>query len=89
LFKRVFTYLADNANVNYKDFERFINSLGFSKKSQEVIENLIDYSLIIFRDSSGKLYFNYREKSELDKIGTQNLYLTLPKCIYHYYKKIQ
>lgn len=90
LFQKVFYFLFENSNVRYNELEKFINTLNFNKTSGNVIEILLDYSLIIYRDSiSGKLFFNYRESPELERIGKGNLFFTLPKCIYHYYKKIQ
>lgn len=87
LFTHVFKYVASNNNITYDDMNKYVSEFKFNLDSEKVLDILIEYNLLIYKDISGRLIINYRE----DNIGIydkDNLYLCLHKCLYHYYKTI-
>jgi hypothetical protein len=89
IFQSIFPFIVEKQNLKQIELETKINSLNFTLNSKEIIEILLNYSLIIFTDpSDGSLFFNYRDNSNLDNLEKSELTITLPKCIYHNYKKI-
>lgn len=88
LFNSLFKYISDYPLKSYSQVLKKVNSLKFNLKSEIVIDLLISYSLLIPSNSSGELFFSYRENGDLDKIKKEDLNINLPKCIYHYYKSI-
>lgn len=89
IFGRIFPFIADprQRNLTYHKLIDSVEGYGLSVSSKFTIDSLIDYSLIIFKNQEGELFFNYRENSDIDRYSNR-LYVTLPKCIYHYYNKI-
>jgi hypothetical protein len=52
---------------------------------EKIFNYLLVYSFIIYRDpSSGKLFFNYRERSKF-LISSENMTYSLHKCLYSYF----
>ena len=88
IFEHILLYLADNSNIRYNELLDKINEFNFHIPSKEVLEILNRYSLIIHKDEDGLLFFNYRENPEIDRLDKDTTTFTLPKCIYHYYKRI-
>lgn len=88
IFNDLFRYVMDYPIKSYDKVKEKIKSLNFNCDDEIVINILISYSLLIPQNSDGELYFNYREKNDLDKIKKDELNISLPKCIYNYYKKI-
>ncbi|MEQ8927506.1 MAG: hypothetical protein RLO81_16940 [Fulvivirga sp.] len=88
IFNELFPYIIQKQNVKPKDVQDKIEQLSFELNRNKVFDILINYSLIIYMDSSGTLYFNYRDNTTLGNVNKSELYMSLPKCIYHYYKRI-
>jgi hypothetical protein len=88
IFKSVFKYIIDEYGVCLSKLKVEIEKLNFSMDASSVLEILLNYSLIIPMDKSGTLYFNYRDNTDIRKVDIMDLNISLPKCIYHYYKKI-
>jgi hypothetical protein len=88
IFSKVLQYLADNQGVSYQQLLNKITLLNFSISPEVVIETLLSYSLIVFRDQNDNLYFNYRETPEVAKLDKGKYSLTLPKCIYHHFRRL-
>ena len=80
--------MIDNQGITYSQLLNKVTLLNFSISAERVLEILISYSFLIFQGQDGNLYFNYRENPEIGKIDKENLTLTLPKCIYHYYRRL-
>ena len=65
-------------NYSMKEVLDCLNSYGLN---DDVFSMLIDYNLLIPKDSKGNLYFKYREEQIY---GDMDDYVfTLPKCLYH------
>lgn len=88
IFKDVFPYIINYQGVMRQKLIDKIISLDFGIHADKVIDVLLDYSLLIYQYGNGDLLFNYRENNELDRVDIDQLKITLPKCIYHYYRKI-
>jgi len=88
LFTSLFRYISDYPIKSYQQIIDYIKTLGFSMQPEIVIDILISYSFLIPSNSTGELFFNYRESIELNKIKKEELNINLPKCIYHYYRQI-
>jgi len=73
------------SSYNYDLLSRKLSGCCNSKSVDEIINILWQYSIIIPKDSDGKLYFNYRENSHLDTINLKEWNFTLHKNIYHYF----
>jgi hypothetical protein len=88
LFNVVFPYIIENnSNANYDSVKNKIESLNFKLESEKVINILLGYSLLVYRNYMGELYFNYREENVNSRQG--ELFICLHKCLYHYYKPIR
>lgn len=87
IFTKIFPYLIKEQYVTYEKLIDFMKQLPFKENIERVVSLLIEYSLIVYKNSQGDLFFNYRENSSLENKG-QRMYLTLPKCIYHYYNRM-
>lgn len=87
IFSKVLQYLADNQGVTYQQLLNKVTLLNFSISPESVIDILLSYSLIVFRDKDDGLYFNYRETPEIAKVDMDKYSLTLPKCIYHHFRR--
>ena len=48
---------------------------------------LVSYSLLIYQNRQGELFFSYREEN-IESNDIEDFTISLPKCIYHYYKSI-
>lgn len=88
IFNELFPFVMEYPVKSYTKVIDKISELNFNSDPIMVINVLISYSLLIPQNSDGELYFNYREKNDLDKIKKDELNITLPKCIYNYYKRI-
>jgi hypothetical protein len=88
IFDKLFPYIISSANCKSENVLEFIDSLNLSMGHHTAFEILTNYSLLIYRDAFGTLYFNYREEMSFANINKSELFITLPKCVYHYYKKI-
>lgn len=88
LFDKLFPFIIGHQGLTETQLNHKIESLNFSIKSSEIIDLLSKYSLIILKDLSGNLYFQYRDDTSLENVDKSQLQYTLPKCIYHNYKYI-
>lgn len=87
LFDELFPFIIKES-VCYDKLKEKIEKFGFNMPSADVIELLSKYSLILLRDSAGNLYFQYRDDSTEVGMMNDGYSFTLPKCIYHHYKRI-
>jgi len=87
VFQKIFPHVLKNPYLTLEQLEAFVSNLTWTADPNYVISLLLDYSLLVYKNSSGELFFNYRENSSLDKKG-QRMYLTLPKLVYHYYNRL-
>lgn len=56
--------------------------------ADKIFKLLISYSILIYRNSLGKLYFNYRENN-LESTELDDMQFTLHKCVYSYFNPNQ
>jgi hypothetical protein len=55
-----------------------------SRDPEKVLDLMIEYSVLIYKDKNDKLYFNYRDKyADVDDV--ENMNFTLHKTIYKYF----
>ena len=87
VFENIFPYLIKTAYVTSEMMQDYISKLTWTIDSKNVLSLLLDYSLIIYKNSDDELFFNYRQNPTLEQRG-QRMYLTLPKLIYHYYNRL-
>ncbi len=78
--------LSNKFNSTKTEIENYIKQEFPDEVDVENVFNyLLSYSFIICKDiSSGKLFFNYRERSKY-LINSENLNYTLHKCIFSYF----
>lgn len=88
IFNTLFPYIIQNIYLKTETILDKINQIGFDTDAENVLNLLRKYSLIIVKDANDKIYFNYRENTELEGVDRSELYYTLPKCIYHNYRTI-
>jgi len=88
IFKTLFQSVANSySDMSVIEFKSEIQKLNFSLDTDTVFEILSEYYLIAFRNDRGNLFYTYRDKSALDKLDIDKTFISLPKCIYHYYKR--
>ncbi len=87
LYTIIFPFVLEK-NPSSSELVNKIDSSGFSIEASKVFDILVDYSLIGYVDKSETLYFNFRDNSYLNNIDRSTLKLTLPKILYHNYRKI-
>lgn len=88
LFSQVFSFIANNnSNIKLEDIKDLISSFGFDIASEKVIDILLAYNLLIYKQENGNLIINYRE-DDLGSYNKEKLYICLHKCLYHYYRPI-
>lgn len=87
IFKEIFPYLSKNQYVTFENLRDHVATFTWSIDAKSVIHLLLDYSLIVYKNSTGELFFNYRENPAMEQRG-QRMYLTLHKLIYHYYNRL-
>lgn len=88
LFQIIFPYVIREQDVSKQKVLELIDANDFVLESNKVFDILIKYSLILFVDNKGLIYFNYRDNSNIGNINAVDLHLTLPKCIYYNYKQL-
>lgn len=88
LFNTLFKFISDYPIKSYNQVLEKIRTMGLSMEPDLILNILISYSFIVPSNSNGDLFFNYRESVELNKMKREELFLNLPKSIYHYYKPI-
>lgn len=87
IFQQLFPYIANNSKLHYNEVLTKIKEIGFVNDSKAIMKILVNYSLLIYQNQEGGLFFNYREES-IENYNIEDLTISLPKCIYHYYKPI-
>lgn len=87
LFGEVFPYIIKNTHTSREQLCKHLGNLDFDKESDEVFKLLKEYSLIAFKDTQGKLFFEYRGE-HISESKSNLLLITLPKCIYNNYVDI-
>ena len=88
LFSQVFSFIANNnSNIKLEDIKDLISSFGFDIASEKVVDILLAYNLLIYKQENGNLIINYRE-DDLGSYNKEKLYICLHKCLYHYYRPI-
>lgn len=88
LFSNVFNYIANYTyNLTYDNLNKYISKLGFAMESEKVLNVLFEYNLLTFKDRNSNLIISYRENN-IDAYNKNDLFVSLHKSIYHYYKPI-
>lgn len=88
IFGELFPFIINSSNCKRENVLEFLESMKLSLDYKTAFEILSNYSLLIYIDSSGTLYFNYREDMSIGSVNKTELFITLPKCVYHLYRKI-
>jgi len=88
LFTKFLDKLAQRAFNKYDVVSKELEELKFTKRPDEVIKILNEYSILIYKDINGKLFYNYRENPNFESLDKDKLFFTLPKNIYHYYVEL-
>lgn len=87
IFRDLFPFIANNSRLDYNQVLEKIENIGFSIDSKIVMKILVSYSLLIYQNRQGELFFSYREEN-IESNDIEDFTISLPKCIYHYYKSI-
>lgn len=87
LFEEVFPYIIKHPHTTRTKLCEYLKNFEFDQDSNEVFRHLREYSLIAFKDSQGKLFFEYRGE-QVSENESNTLLITLPKCIYNNYVDI-
>lgn len=87
IFRELFPFIANNTRLNYNDVLAKTKEIGFSIDSETVMKILVSYSLLIYQNRQGDLFFSYREDN-IESYNIEGLTICLPKCIYHYYRPL-
>ena len=87
IFRDLFPFIANNSRLDYNQVLEKIEDIGFSIDSKIVMKILVSYSLLIYQNRQGELFFSYREEN-IESNDIEDFTISLPKCIYHYYKSI-
>ena len=85
LFNDVFPYLI-NHNISRGRFEEYISNKGFEKSSKVVVDILLEYALVGFKDERNRYFFNFREHTIPEGSDFNKFYVKVPKCIFHNYR---
>jgi hypothetical protein len=88
LFNTLFKYISEYPSKTYRQVVDKVETLEFALQPELTVDILISYSFLVPSNASGDLFFNYRESIELNKMKKEELFINLPKSIYHYYKPI-
>ncbi len=86
LFNDVFPHII-NDDLTRSELEEYLEEKGFIH-AVEVVDILLEYALIGFRDSRRKCYFNFREHTIPEGTDVNRYSIIVPKCILHYYRDI-
>ncbi len=87
IFRELFPFIANNSRLSYNEVLEKISDIGFSLDCHTVMKFLVGYSLLIYQSQQGELFFNYREDN-IEAYDIEDFTISLPKCIYHYYRPI-
>lgn len=85
LFTKFLDKVAQRSFNKYDVIYKELELLNIGKRPDEIIKILNEYSILIYKDINGKLFYNYRENPNFESLDKDKLFLTLPKNIYHYY----
>jgi len=88
LFNTLFRYISEYPIKSYEQVVNKIKTLRFPMEPELTLDILISYSFLVPSNVNGDLFFNYRESVELNKLKKEELFINLPKSIYHYYRQI-
>ena len=83
----IFKDIANNGNLSHDELKEKLSNLSFTLQEDRVIEILFEYNLLAYKSKNNELIISYRE-NELDTYDRDALLITLPKCLYHYYKRL-
>lgn len=83
----IFKDIANNGNLSHDKLKEKLSNLSFTLQEDRVIEILFEYNLLAYKSNNNELIISYRE-NELDTYDRDTLLITLPKCLYHYYKRL-
>ncbi|MGV3631438.1 MAG: P-loop ATPase, Sll1717 family [Bacteroidota bacterium] len=86
IFKNLLPFVRDHNSIKLKAVIEKADELDF-ESGKNVVEILFNYSLLIYKNKFGELFFNYRE-FHIDNLDVDELSVTLPKCLYHYYRPL-
>lgn len=86
LFNDVFPYIINN-DLSLPQFKEYIDTKGFEKSTNTVVDILLEYALIGLKDGR-KYYFNFREHSIPEGTDINTYSIIVPKCILYHYRDI-
>lgn len=87
IFKSLLPFVRDHNGIKLKAIIEEADKLGFESTGKKVVDILFNYSLLIYKNKFGELFFNYRE-FHIENLDVEDLSVTLPKCMYHYYRPL-
>ena len=87
LFNDIFKDIANNGSLTYDKLKEKLSNLSFSLQEERVIDILLEYNLLTYMSKNNQLIISYRE-NEMGTYDKDTLSITLPKCLYHYYKRL-
>lgn len=87
LFDKVLYEISRNQNMSYLDLKELVNKEIDKVPSDEIIDLLFNYSLIVFNDEND-YYYKYRKNFNLKYFNKEEMNISLPKAIYHNYKNL-
>lgn len=89
LFYDLFSSIANSySDISVTEFKQKIELLNLSLETELVFDLLSKYYLLSFKNDKGSVFFLYRLKAAVDKLDLERTYVSLPKCLYHYFRKI-
>ena len=83
LFNRLKTITNRYGALTKEETLKQLTGITPQKSSEEILKILLDYSILVYKDNYGRIYFNYRYDN--NTIGFENMKLTTHKCIYTYF----
>lgn len=87
LFSDVFPHVI-NEDLTRQELEEYLELKDFRMNATKIVDVLLEYALIGFREGRRKYYFNFREHSIPEGTDVNRYSVIVPKCILHYYKDI-
>ena len=88
IFSDIFPELSNNQYTTISSFKTLLDKYSLSIDSDNAFKHLVDYSLLAYKDNYDNIFVNYRDKDAFEKLNKEYTYITLHKCIYHFYKNI-
>lgn len=85
LFNDIFPYVI-NHDISLPELEEYIESRSLNREAKDVVNILLEYALVGFKDGRNRYYFNFREHTIPEGADINRYSVRLPKCIFYHYR---